>query len=157
MHGGAWDGVGFAQLLRIHGAYDIQTFSVLRDAGSFFKTSLHPMDSCRDYGGGAFHRQAVIDPAALFLGIQQAGLVENGDVLGNCGWSKLEQVYYLADAQLSALEGHDNAHPIIVRHGLGDGHEVAHQTMFVRHITKYSKDEAVRSSCQPFPAAKDGS
>jgi hypothetical protein len=74
-------------------------------------------------------------PALGLAGLNQARVMEDGEVLGHGGRGEAEQFRDLADAQFPAPERQENPHAAGVGQRLGDSHEFAHKLLF-RQMTK---------------------
>jgi hypothetical protein len=64
--------------------------------------------------------------------LDEAGLPEDGHVLGDGGGGQVEELDQLAGAELAAAEGEDGANPGGVGEGCGDGYEVVHGGAMIR-------------------------
>jgi hypothetical protein len=85
--------------------------------------------------------EAVVHPAAVLAGVEKAGGLEDGEVLGDSGGGEGEELGHLADAELGdapfAEEGkaEDEAGAAFVGEGVGDGDDGEHLISSFRQMT----------------------
>lgn len=67
---------------------------------------------------------AVVHPSALFAGVDEAGLFEDGEVFGDGGGCEAEEADDLADAEFAGAERKESPDAAFIRERFGDFHEV---------------------------------
>jgi hypothetical protein len=103
-----------------------QTLGVGFGLGGFGERLMHPIQRLADRHRHGRVGQTVIHPSLRFAGLDEAGVMEDGEVLGDGGRREAEQFRDLADAQFPAAERQQNPHAARVGQRLGDGHEFSH-------------------------------
>jgi hypothetical protein len=89
-----------------------------------------------DERGGLFlGGEAVVHPAALLAGADEAGVAEDRHVAGDCGGGELEEFDDLAGADLALAAGPEGADAALVAECGGDGCDLEQGRAPFRYLT----------------------
>ncbi len=73
----------------------------------------------------AFRREPVMHPPPVLAPLDEPGLIEDGEVFRYGGRGELEHGDDMADAKFAAPQGVEDADPVEIGEGFGDGENVA--------------------------------
>ena len=120
-------GLSVPEAAGFFGAQDFRDAGFILDDGRIVGEGiLHPCQGFPDVGARGVVRKPVVDPAALFVAFDEAGLPQDRQVLRGCGRGQIQKGCDLAYAELAASQGHEDAYAVFVGKRAAGGQEVEH-------------------------------